>query len=112
MSKIQTIVCLFVFLIVLFSMNMIFGNPLIETFGGGGGGRGGGGLGGRSLGGGLGVGSGSNLGLGLGRGLGQRVLVNGYPNSGFVAADVPPSYYTGSDDQPLFFDFPFLMRGN
>jgi hypothetical protein len=110
MSKIQTILCLFVFLIVLFSMDSIFGNPLRETFGGGGG-RGG--LGGRNLGGGLGVGSGLETGLGLGLGLGQRVLVNGYPNSGFLAANVPPTYYSNSDDQPLFFDFPFrFIRGN
>ena len=32
MSKIQTIIYLFVFLIVLFSMDTIFGNPLRETF--------------------------------------------------------------------------------
>ena len=32
MSKIQTIIYLFVFLIVFFSMDTIFGNPLRETF--------------------------------------------------------------------------------
>jgi len=32
MSKIQTIIYLFVFLIVLFSMDIIFGNHLRETF--------------------------------------------------------------------------------
>lgn len=32
MSKIQTIIYLFVFLIVLFSVDTIFGNPLRETF--------------------------------------------------------------------------------
>jgi hypothetical protein len=32
MSKIQTIIGLFGFLIILFSMNLIFGNPLKETF--------------------------------------------------------------------------------
>ena len=32
MSKIQTIIYLFVFLIVLFSIDTIFGNPLRETF--------------------------------------------------------------------------------
>ena len=32
MSKIQTIIYLFVFLIVFFSMDTIFGNPLKESF--------------------------------------------------------------------------------
>jgi hypothetical protein len=34
-------------------------------------------------------------------------------DSGFLAANVPPTYYSNSDDQPLFFDFPFrFIRGN
>jgi|688.fasta_scaffold1630257_2 hypothetical protein len=32
MSKIQTIICLFGFLIILFSMDLMFGSPLRETF--------------------------------------------------------------------------------
>ncbi len=32
MSKIQTIMCLFGFLIILFSMDLMFGSPLKETF--------------------------------------------------------------------------------
>ena len=32
MQKIQSIMCLFCFLIVLFSMDLLFGNPLRETF--------------------------------------------------------------------------------
>ncbi len=32
MQKIQSIMCLFCFLIILFSMDLIFGNPIRETF--------------------------------------------------------------------------------
>jgi hypothetical protein len=32
MQKIQSIMCLFCFLIVLFSLDLLFGNPLRETF--------------------------------------------------------------------------------
>jgi hypothetical protein len=64
MSKIQTIICLFIFVVIICSMNVFFG--ITESFGGGGGGggRGGGaGLGGRGLGGrGLGI---RGLGLGI-----------------------------------------------
>ena len=58
MSKIQTIICLFIFVVIICSMNVFFG--ITESFGGGGGGgRGGGaGLGGRGLGGGAGLGLG------------------------------------------------------
>ena len=45
MSKIQTIICLFIFVVIICSMNVFFG--ITESFGGGGG-RG---LGGRGLGG-------------------------------------------------------------
>lgn len=84
MSKLQSILCLLVFLIIVFSMDMIFGNPLRETF------RGGGGGGGR----------------GLGLGLGNRVLINRNINtSGFVAADAPPYYFEQSDDEPFFFNW-------
>ena len=81
MSKIQTIVCLLILLVVLFSMDIIFGNSLRETFGGGG--RGGGGRG-----------------LGLGQGLAIRndILENNYNNN----------YNQQSDDQPLYFSFPLF----
>ena len=55
MGKLQTILYLLAFVIILFSMDIMFENPLRETFGGGGGGGGGGRSGG---------------GLGLGGGLG------------------------------------------
>jgi hypothetical protein len=75
MSKIQTIICLFIFIVIICSMNVFFG--ITESFGGGGGGggRGGGaGLGGRGLGG---------RGLG-GRGLGIRANQNtNETNSGY-----------------------------
>ncbi len=66
MSKIQTIICLFIFVVIICSMNVFFG--ITESFGGGGGGgRGGGaGLGGRGLGGaGLGIRGLSGRGLGI-----------------------------------------------
>jgi len=90
MSKIQTIIYLFVFLIVLFSMDMVFGNPLRETFRGGGGGLG---LGGR--------------GIGLGGGLiANRIAFNrNINNNSLTTNDVPPYYFEQSDDEPLFFNW-------
>ena len=84
MSKIQIVYCLLLFLIVLFSMDMIFGNMLLESFRGGGGGRGG-----------LGLGR-SGLGLGLGTGLGLGVR------------DINlSSVNLSSDDQPFYYEFPW-----
>jgi hypothetical protein len=71
MSKIQTIIWLFIFVVIICSMNVFFG--ITESFGGGGGGRGGGGRGGGR---GLGVGSGLGVGLGVGSGLGGGTLQN------------------------------------
>lgn len=75
MSKIQTIICLFIFVVIICSMNVFFG--ITESFGGGGGG------GGRGGGGGLG---GRGLGLGRGFGLGirdQDINVNQSTNGGY-----------------------------
>ncbi len=106
MSKIQTILGLLLFLVILFSMDMIFGYPLRETFGGGGGGRGGGGR--------IGIAGGANVGLGNGLGIGRALdyipairanRLNGniiYSGQGYLGATAP--YYEG-DDQPLFFGF-------
>ena len=95
MSKIQTIIYLFVFLIVLFSMDMVFGNPLRETFRGGGGG-------------GIGLGG---LGLGGRGGLGGGLIANhmafnhNINNNSLTTNDVPPYYFEQSDDEPLFFNW-------
>jgi len=111
MTKIQTILSLVLFLVIIFIINMIFGNSISETFrggGGGGGGRlGGGGLGRVGLGGaGLGrVGLGrGGLGLGLGgEALRDRLELNN--NYGIVTDEVPIYYYDDqSDDEPLFFN--------
>lgn len=96
MSKIQTICCLVLFLFIIFSMDMIFGNMVRESFRGGGGGVGGGGLG-RGL-----NGPGAGLGRGLGLGLGvtalkEQQLVN-YNSSAY------------SDDQPFYYSFPFINQ--
>jgi hypothetical protein len=113
MSKIQSIICLLIFLIVLFSMDMIFGNPLRESFSG------------VAWDSGLGVGMGKS---GIGRGVGiggvggdlhyrTTVLHNplngnmNYPNgkqaAGFLAANIPRNYRNKLDDQPLHFSFPY-----
>ena len=78
MTKIQTILSLFLFLIIIFSIDMIFGNPIRETFRGGGGG-------------------GSGLGLGLGRGLALN-------NKSIITNDIPSYYFEQSDYEPLFFN--------
>ena len=94
MTKIQTILSLFLFLIIIFSIDMIFGNPIRETFRGGGGG--GSGLGRGS---GLGLGRGSELGLGLG--LGRGLALN---NKSIITNDIPSYYFEQSDYEPLFFN--------
>lgn len=94
MSKIQTILYLLIFLIVIFSMDMIFGNPVRETFRGS-------------------TGTGIE-GSGLGSKLNYRLRAKnntlsgdmGYPEAGFTAATTPPNYKVKSeDDQPLHYSF-------
>ena len=90
MSKIQTIIVLFVFLIILFSMDMIFGNPLIETF------RGANRIGTPQV---------------LGSKLSYRPTIRDNTMNGNMGysklhvANVPPHYVIQSDDQPLHFGF-------
>jgi hypothetical protein len=89
MSKLQTIMCLFVFIIIILSMDTIFGNPLRETF----------------------KGSSKTLGSDLDyKPIIRQNKLNGNmgnPNAGFLAAKIPPSYTIQSDDQPLSFGFSF-----
>ena len=113
MSKIQTIICLFIFIVILFSMDMIFGNPLKETFSG------------VSWNKGLGVGIGKS-GLGQGTGIGgvgsalnykppfQQNQLNAnvlYESPNAILATTPPNNYSyvksQSDEQPSHFSFPF-----
>lgn len=82
MNKIQTILSLFVFLVVLFSMNMMFGNPLKETFS-----------------------NPKNIGWDLNYKVPiKKDTLNGniiYSGKGFLA----DTNYPQGDDQPLFFGF-------
>lgn len=96
MSKIQTICCLLLFLVLLFSMDMIFGNIVRESFRGGGGG-GGGGIG-RGL-----NGAGANIGRGLDLGLGITAL-----NKNQLVNYNSSAYYT--DDQPFYYSFPLFNQ--
>ena len=85
MSKIQTMLWLLILLIAIFSMDMIFGNPIKETFKG--------------------------IGLPGGRDISNGVIGSEYiPNAsvtdgGFLAAKIPANYKVKSDDQPLHFGF-------
>lgn len=98
MTKIQTILSLFLFLVIIFSMDMIFGNPIHETFSNQ-----------------VGLPGGRNIGIkGVGFGESSKLnykpvvrtnTLNGnmiYSGSGFLGA-TSPQYQ--SDDQPLFFGF-------
>lgn len=103
MTKIQTIFSLFLFLVIVFSMDMIFGNPIRETFSGRIGPR-------------IGIPGGSNIGISgvingdMGSQLNYKPTIrtntlNGnmiYSGSGFLGATSP---YPKGDDQPLFFGF-------
>jgi galactitol-specific phosphotransferase system IIC component len=72
MTKIQTILSLLLCLVIIFSMDMIFGNPLRETFRGGGG---------------IGIG-------GLGLGVRPRILVtNDAPSYYFEQSDDEPLFF-------------------
>jgi hypothetical protein len=95
MSKIQTICCLFLFLVLLFSMDMIFGNIVRENFRGGGGVGGGGGLS-RGL-----NGAGANIGRGLGLGLGVTALRE---------QQLANYNYNSTDDQPFYYGFPLFNQ--
>lgn len=87
MSKIQTIMWLFILLIIIFSMDQIFGNSLRETFKG------------------IGVAGGRDVSIGS---IGTKYIPNtSVVDGGFLAAKIPPNYNVKSDDQPLFFGFTF-----
>jgi hypothetical protein len=87
MNKIQTIISLFVFLVVLFSMDMMFGNPIRETFSNP---------------------KNNNIGWDLNYKVPiQQNTLNGnmiYSGKGFLA-DTNTANYPEGDDQPLFFGF-------
>ncbi len=110
MSKIQTIIWLFIFIVILFSMDMIFGNPLKETF--------------------RGIAWNKGLGVGIGNSSLGSVGINGvgstlnykppfqknqlnanvlYESPNATLAVTPPNSYvkSQSDDQPFHFSFPF-----
>jgi hypothetical protein len=103
MTKIQTILSLLLFLVIVFSMDMIFGNPLRETFSGRIGTR-------------IGIPGTANIGISgvvssdMGSQLNYKPAIrtntlNGnmiYSGSGFLGATSP---YPKGDDQPLFFGF-------
>ena len=91
MSKIQTILWLLILLILIFSMDMIFGNPIKETFKG------------------IGIAGGRNVNTGY---IGSELNYKYEPNNknidgGFLAAKIPANYKVKSDDQPLHFGFSF-----
>ena len=93
MSKIQTILGLLLFLFILFSMDMIFGNPLRETFSNQ-----------------IGIAGGRDIGIdGVGKKLDYKPVIRTnrlsgnmiYSGRGFLAA----TPHSKGDDQPLFFGF-------
>lgn len=85
MNKIQTILSLFVFLMILFSVDMMFGNPIRETFS-----------------------NPQNIGWELNyKPPIKKNTLNGnmlYSGKGFLA-DTDTANYPEGDDQPLFFGF-------
>lgn len=103
MTKIQNILSLFLFLVIVFSMDMIFGNPIRETFS-------------ERIGRRIGIPGGSNIGMdgNVGGDIGSQInyksairtnTLNGnmiYSGSGFLGTTSP---YPEGDDQPLFFGF-------
>ena len=99
MTKMQTILSLFLFLVIVFSMDMIFGNPIRETFSSR-----------------IGIPGSSNIATSediVGKTLDYTPSVrvntkNGnmvYSGSGFLGIAYP---YPKGDDQPLFFGFSSL----
>jgi hypothetical protein len=87
MSKQQTMLWLFILLILIFSMDMIFGNPIRETFKG------------------IGIAGGRDVKTGS---IGAEYIPSrNVTNSGFLASKIPANYKIKSDDQPLYFGFSF-----
>ena len=85
MSKLQTMMWLFILLVVIFSMDMIFGNPLRETFKG------------------IGMAGGRDVSIGS---IGADYIPNTrVTDGGFLAAKIPANYKIKSDDEPLHFSF-------
>lgn len=82
MNKLQTIFWLFLLLVIVFSMDQMFGNPIRESF------------------------------KGIEKPVGSELNYKYDPNNkmkpgyGFLAGS-PPSIMDNSDDQPLHFSFPF-----
>lgn len=96
MRKIQSILGLFLFLVILFSMDMIFGNPLKEMFSNQ-----------------IGLPGSKNVGInGVGSTLDYKPITRTntlsgnmiYSGNGFLGAT---SSYPKGDDEPLFFGFSF-----
>lgn len=83
MSKVQTIMSLLIFLVIVFSMDMIFGNPLRETFRGGGS---------RDLG-------SKSRDLGAG----EEVKLK-------ITNDINENNMQGGDDEPLYYSRPMILR--
>jgi len=94
MSKIQTLLSLFLLLVIIFSMDMIFGNPIRETFNNQ-----------------IGLPGGRNVSIdGVGSELPYKPVIRTntrsgniiYSGSGFLGETAS---YPKGDDQPLFFGF-------
>jgi len=105
MNKIQTAIGLLIFIIIIISMSMIFGNPLAENFRGGGGGGAGmarGGLIGR----GYGIGS-AGFDLPYRAAVRQNILDGNmpYPAGNAYLAAVPTYVVSENNDEPLYFGF-------
>jgi len=91
MSKIQSIVCLFILLIVIFSMSMMFSKNISETF-----------INGTGLG-----YIGKNLNRPMNAKPNNRNGNIGYEGAGYIGVANPPrNYVIHSDDQPLSYGFP------
>jgi hypothetical protein len=93
MSKIQSICCLVIFIVVIISMGHMFKYPLKETF--------------KPI-------NGTGLGY-VGSDLNYDTVKNvnsmkgnlGYPGAGYIGLALPPTNYViHSDDQPLSYGFP------
>ena len=100
MSKSQTLIGLLIFLVILCSMDMIFGNPIRETFRGPGGGR-------------IGIAGGHNIAVNSDNGTVGSTLdyilpfrINKkYGNRMYAKNNTIPNIVLESDDQPLFYGF-------
>jgi len=93
MSKIQTIICLFIFIVIIFSVDSLIGNPFKESF----------------------KGSKDDI---IGKKLNYKTIQNSNKINKMTVqnylgvASIPRTFVNNSNDEPLYYGFPSSQKQN